>query len=78
MKELVVAVYETSGAARAAIDDLRIARVPTAAMHHGVTWESVDPKHRTVTVTVDDQHASAVTAILALQAPVKLEEAIMR
>jgi hypothetical protein len=75
MKELVLAVYETRSAARAAMEDLQIARVPSAVVHPNVTWETVDPEQRSITVSVDDQHASAVTAILALQVPVRLEEA---
>ncbi len=55
-----------------------VARVPSAIVHPNVTWESIDPDQRSVTVSVDDQHATAVTAILALQAPIRLEEAALR
>jgi hypothetical protein len=77
MKELVLAVYETRSAARAAVEDLQVARVPSAIVHPNVTWELVDPDHRSITISVDGQHATAVTAILALQAPVRLEEAAL-
>jgi len=75
MREIVVAVYDSRSAARAALEDLEIARIPTAMVHPSVTWETVSGDQRSITVSVDDQHASAVTDILALQVPVSLEAA---
>jgi hypothetical protein len=75
MREVVVAIYESRSAARAAIEDLQVARVPSAVVHPNVKWESVGPDQRSITVSVDGRHASAVTAILELQVPLSLESA---
>jgi hypothetical protein len=74
MTELVVAVYASASAANMAIDDLEVARVPTARIRHEARQRVAAPGEKVVAVTVEDRHASAVTDILNLQVPIKLAE----
>ena len=87
MKEVVIAVYKTASAAETAVEDLRVARVPSAIIRQFVSnpaaqEELVDLRDRimisgdrVVAVTVDDRDASLVMGILDMQAPVLMTEA---
>jgi hypothetical protein len=87
MNEVVVAVYRSASAAEAAVDDLEVARVPSATIRQFVSdpgaQEGLLELHsrsnasgdRVVTVTVEDRHASAVMGILDMQAPLTMTEA---
>ena len=86
MNEVVVAVYRSASAAEAAVEDLKVARVPSATIRQFVDPaadegllelhnRSIASGDRVVTVTVDDRHASAVMGILDMQAPVCMTEA---
>jgi hypothetical protein len=87
MNELVVAVYKSASAAEAAVEDIKVARVPSATIRQFVSdpaaQESLLELHNrtiasgdsVVTVTVEDGHASAVMGILDMQAPVCMTEA---
>ena len=87
MNEVVVAVYRSASAAEAAVDDLAVARVPSATIRQFVSDpaaqegllelhnRSIASGDRVVTVTVEDRHASAVMGILDMQAPVTMTEA---
>ena len=87
MNEVVVAVFRSASAAEAAVEDLKVARVPSATVRQFVsdpaTQEGFLKLHnrstasgdRAVTVTVEDRHASAVVEILQMQAPVCMTEA---
>ena len=71
MNEVVVAVYRSASAAEAAVDDLKVARVPSATIRQFVSDpsaqegllelhdRSIASGDRVVTVTVEDRHASA-------------------
>ena len=86
MYEVVVAVYRSASAAEAAVDDLKVVRVPSATIRQFVSdpgaREGLLELHnrsnasgdRVVAVTVDDRHASAVMGILDMQAPVTMTE----
>ena len=87
MNEVVVAVYRSASAAEVAVEDLKVARVPSATIRQFVSdpaaqegllelhSRSIASGDRVVTVTVDDRHASAVMGILDMQAPVCMTEA---
>ncbi len=87
MREVVVAVYNSSSAAQNAVEDLTIARVPSATLRQFVSnphapEELRELRHsnvalgdRIVAVTVEDRHASVVMDILGMQAPVSMTEA---
>ena len=87
MNEVVVAVYSSASAAERAVEDLKVARVPSAAIRQFVSDPEADEEllevhnrniasgDRVVTVTVEDRHASAVMGILDMQAPVTMTEA---
>jgi hypothetical protein len=87
MREVVVAVFDSARAAVAAIDDLEIARIPTARVRHfGVSpnpdqgifelrHPSLAAGDRVVAVTVDDRHVQPVKDILDMQGPKNLTEA---
>lgn len=73
MTEIVTAVFETPTTAEAAIQDLKVARIPSAVVQRGELREDSNAVwHRNantwqrpmVTVAVDDMHADAVTGIL--------------
>jgi hypothetical protein len=71
MKEMVVAVFEAGAMAEAAVQDLAVARIPSAAIRRSASgWEAAYPM---VTVVVDDIHATAVTGILNQYGPVHIE-----
>jgi hypothetical protein len=87
MTELVVAVFDTSSTADAALQDLRAARIPSAVIRkerggsalrrgsNAVWHRSASAWQRPlVTVAVDDVHAHAVTGILSRYGPLRLEE----
>jgi hypothetical protein len=83
MTETVTAVFETSTTAEAAIQDLKVARIPSAVVQRGALREDSSAVwHRNantwqrpmVTVAVDEMHADAVTGILRQFGPVNLEE----
>jgi hypothetical protein len=81
MTEIVVAVFETSSSADAAVEDLTAARIPSAAVQRGGSHSALPVWHRNanrwqmpmVTVAVDEMHANAVTGILKQHGPVNLE-----
>jgi hypothetical protein len=87
MNEVVIAVYKTASAAETAVEDLKIARVPSAIVRQFVSDPAADEElrevrnrsipsgDRVVAVTVDDRHASAVMGILEMQAPAMMTEA---
>jgi hypothetical protein len=87
MNEVVIAVYKSASAAETAIEDLKVARVPSAivrqfvsdpAAHEGLLElrnRSMASGDRVVAVTVDDRHATAVMGILEMQAPAMMTEA---
>jgi hypothetical protein len=68
--EVVVAVFDSSLAAEAAVQDLRVARIQTAVVQREVSEpvisEDTDAArtYPTVKVVVDEMHADAVTGIL--------------
>ena len=70
MTETVIAVFDDASAADAAVQDLEVARVPSA----GIRREIGDGPGPVVTVTVDEMHADAVTGILNQHGPLHLEE----
>ena len=73
MTELVLAVFDAASAADAAVQDLEVADRPSAVIRRGVRGNRSAPP--AVTVAVDEIHAVAVTGILNLYGPLKLEEA---
>jgi hypothetical protein len=87
MDEVVVAIYGSSSAADAAVEDLKVARIPSATIRHfvrdsaaqkgllGLHNRSIASEDVVVAVTVEDRHASAVLRILGMQAPVSMTEA---
>ena len=87
MNELVVAVYRSASAAEAAVQDLKVARVPSASIRQFVSDpaaqegllelhdRSIASGDIVVAVTVEDRHASAVMGILDMQAPLCVTEA---
>jgi hypothetical protein len=68
MTELVLAVFDAASAADAAVQDLEVAGIPSAVIRRGVPGNRSAPS----AVTVAD--AVAVTGILNLYGPLKLEE----
>jgi hypothetical protein len=90
MLEVVVAVFGSSRAAVAAIDDLEVARIPSvtvrqfsarADLEDGIMelrHPSLTPGERIVAVTVEDRHAQSVIEILDMQTPSRLTEAPLR
>ena len=87
MNEVVVAVYSSASAAEAAVEDLKVARVPSATIRQFVSDpaaqeellelhnRSIASGDRVVTVTVEGRHVSAVMGILDMRAPVCMTEA---
>jgi hypothetical protein len=72
MTELVCAGFDAASAARAAVQDLEAARIPSAVIQQGVTDR---PAFRaSVLVAVDEKHAPAVTGILNQYGPVEIVE----
>jgi hypothetical protein len=87
MTELVIAVFETPTIAEAAVQDLNVARIPSAVVQRGpgnsaLREDSNAVWHRNanawqrpmVTVAVDEMHADAVTGILRQFGPLDIEE----
>ena len=72
MTELVLAVFDAASAADAAVQDLEVARIPSAVIQRKVSGStSAQPS---VTVAVDEIHAAAVTGILNQYGPLQIEE----
>ena len=88
MTEMVIAVFETASAADAAVQDLDVARIPSAVIRREMRNDPALPDNRStsdrqskrgyglssVTVAVDEIHAAAVTGILNQYAPLEIEE----
>jgi hypothetical protein len=88
MTEMVIAVFETASAADAAVQDLDVARIPSAVIRRGMRDDRTLPDNRStsgrqskrgydlssVTVAVDEMHAAAVTGILNQYGPLEIEE----
>ena len=87
MTEIVRALFETPATAEAAIQDLSVARIPSAVVRRGsgdsvLRTDSDAIWHRNanawqrpiVTVVVDEMHADAVTGILRQFGPLRIEE----
>ena len=87
MTELVTAVFETPSSAEAAINDLKVARIPSAVVQRGgggsalhqesnAIWpqNAANWQRPLVTVAVDEMHAGAVTGILEHHGPLNIEE----
>lgn len=74
MDEVVIAIYDSMTAAETAVDDLQVARVPSAAIRQFAGDPRAGSDDSVVAVTVEDRHASAVMEILAMQAPVSMTE----
>jgi hypothetical protein len=87
MTEIVTAVFETPTIAEAAVQDLNVARIPSAIIQRGagnsaLREDSDRVWHRNanawqrpmVTVAVDEMHADAVTGILRQFGPLDIEE----
>ena len=87
MTEIVIAVFETTTIAEAAVQDLNVARIPSAVVQRGagnsaLREDSDGVWHRNanawqrpmVTVAVDEMHADAVTGILRQFGPLDIEE----
>ena len=71
MRELVLAVFDAASAADAAVQDLEVARIPSAVIQRGSRAPGAPPL---VTVAVDEMHAPAVTGILNQYGPLEIEE----
>ena len=72
MTELVLAVFDAASAADVAVQDLEVARIPSAVIQREVSGStSAQPS---VTVAVDEIHAAAVTGILNQYGPLQIEE----
>jgi hypothetical protein len=80
MTELVFAVFDASSAANAAVQDLEVARIPSAVIQRGVRDglelrdNSSASARPLVIVAVDEMHAPAVTGILNQYGPLEIEE----
>ena len=86
MTEIVRALFETPATAEAAIQDLRVARIPSAVIEggdRGNAPQGSEPlwdrnanawQRPMVTVAVDKMHADAVTGILRQFGPLNIEE----
>ena len=74
MTELVLAVFDADSAANAAIQDLEVARIPSAVIQRGVRNDSSASARPLVIVAVDEMHAIAVTGILNQYGPLEIEE----
>ena len=90
MMEVVVALFDSASSAEAAIDDLEIARIPSAQVRQfgnrpdsergiiELRHASLVPGDRIVAVTVEEHHARAVMEILDMQAPARMTEAPLK
>jgi hypothetical protein len=87
MTEIVRALFESPATAEAAIEDLKVARIPSAVVRRGggdsaLRTDSNAIWHRNanawqrpmITVAVDEMHADAVTGILRMFGPLRIEE----
>ena len=87
MTEIVTALFETPSRAEAAINDLKVARIPSAVVQRGgggsalrEDSNAIWPQNATnwqrpmVTVAVDEMHAGAVTGILEQHGPLNIDE----
>jgi hypothetical protein len=86
MTEIVTAVFATSSTAEAAMNHLKVARIPSAVVQRGnsdsaLREDSNALRHQnaknwqrpSVMVAVDEMHADAVTGILKQHAPLNIE-----
>jgi hypothetical protein len=86
MTEIVRALFETPATAEAAMQDLRVARIPSAVIQGGdggTSGHGSEPlwkrnasawQRPMVTVAVDEMHADVVTGILRQFGPLNIEE----
>jgi hypothetical protein len=75
MTEMVIAVFDAASAADAAVQDLEVARIPTAVIRREIRDDSERSRARpSVIVAVDEMHACAVTGILDQFGPLAIEE----
>jgi hypothetical protein len=77
--EMVIAVFETASAADAAVQDLEVARIPSAVVQREAGGgQKRQRRWPSVRVAVGEMHALAVTGILDRYAPLELEERTAR
>jgi hypothetical protein len=89
MTEIVTAVFETPATAEAAMQDLQVARIPSAVVQRGggdsvlrkdsnAVWHHKASawQRPMVRVAVDEMHADAVTGILRQFGPLSIEERV--
>jgi hypothetical protein len=82
MTEIVLAVFDAASAADAAVQDLEVARIPSAVIRREIRgnpeprddssasgWHSKPA----VTIAVDEMHVAAVTGILEIYGPLEIE-----
>jgi hypothetical protein len=74
MTELVLAMFDAASAANMAIQDLEVARIPSAVIQRGVRNDSSASARPLVIVAVDEMHAPAITGILNQYCPLEIEE----
>ena len=80
MRELVLAVFDAASAADAAVQDLEVARIPSAVIQRGVRDgpefrdDSRASARPLVIVAVDEMHTPAITGILNQYGPLEIEE----
>jgi hypothetical protein len=87
MTETITGVFETPSTAKAAVDNLKMARIPTAVVRFGgigstiredsdAIWQSNASRWQMplVLVAVHEKHADAVTSIMRQYGPVRIEE----
>jgi hypothetical protein len=83
--EVVVAVFDSSLAAEAAFQDLKVARIPSAVFERGISesvinrdtnavWPRKAGTWPMVKVLVDEMHADAVTGILRQYGRLNMEK----
>jgi hypothetical protein len=70
MTESVLAVFDAASSADAAVQDLEVARIPSAIIRREVSG-STSAQH---SVAVAEIHAAAVTGILNQYGPLQVEE----
>ncbi len=89
MTEIVTAVFETPSTAEAAINDLKVARIPSAVVQRGGSRSALRDDSNAVwnrnantwqrplvTVAVDEVHTDAVTGILRQHGALNIEERV--
>jgi hypothetical protein len=75
MTALVLAVFDAASAAGAAVQDLEVARIPSAVIKREISGSTSAQSSVAVTVAVavDEIHAAAVTGILNQYGPLQIE-----